>query len=128
MLLDRRPVVIGIRDPEHYPLAIGWEATKYRVWNRGQERWSDAVARSHFVVHMGHQQEHPDMVPYDSWFQGALSLGAHRADDSVAKAKPTEDPVTEASNDPPTQKLPTPKHKPIPKPTGPVGPAPTPKW
>lgn len=121
----KQPVVIGIRDPEHYPLAIGWESSRYRLWDRGKKAWTSRDQRSHFVVHMGHGQLHSDLVPYDSWFQGWLRV-AESANSTPAKA--ANKPATkQKGHAPKPQPAPRPNVK-LPKKKKYNGPAPTPKW
>jgi hypothetical protein len=114
-----QPVVIGIRDPEHYPLAFGWEKTRYKVWKRGAKKWSNAKNRSHFVVHLGHQEPFSSLVPYDSWFQGSLRVpgaGVGKANGEPAKAQPKATAVTgENKTIPAPQPAPKPIVKPQPK-------------
>lgn len=107
VILQGQPVVIGMHDPLHYPLAFGWLSTKYRVWDRGSKRWSEHGQREHFVVHMGHEERAAEMVPYDTWFQGWL-----RAPE-VAHSKPAT-PAPQPQQNTPSAPLPTPT-KPLPK-------------
>ena len=125
VILDGQPVVIGMQDPHHYPLAFGWTSAKYRVWNRSQKKWSDLATRQHFVVHMGHEERVAEMVPYDSWFQGWLRA-PEVANAEPAKAAPQ--PKTEESPKTPVyippKKLPKAPVNPQPLP----GPSPQPIW
>lgn len=123
-----QPVVIGISDPHHYPVALGWESTDYRVWDRGDKQFKPKKRHNNFVVYMGHQQNWTDLVPYDSWMQGWLRTGPNSASNDVAQAKPQPKKPkvhqTEKNLQPkPKQQLPTPtpkaplqkKNKPLPK-------------
>ena len=65
----KQPVVIGIGQLSHYPLAFGYDYTKYRVWKR-EGGWSRNVRREAFLIHNGHQEAYAQLVPFDTWEQG----------------------------------------------------------
>jgi hypothetical protein len=69
-----QPVALGMQDPHHYPLGIGWESMFYRAWDRAARKWHVERLRQYFVVHMGHAQRAATWIPYDSWFQGWLAV------------------------------------------------------
>lgn len=108
-----QPAVIGISDPHHYPVAIGWEGTDYRLWDRDKKQFKPNKRRNNFVVYMGHQQDWTDLVPYDSWMQGWLRTGPDSASNEVVKAKqkPKVHQTDKDLNPTPKQQhpLPTPK-------------------
>ncbi|MGH1340946.1 MAG: fascin domain-containing protein [Nannocystales bacterium] len=70
VLRAKQPVVIGIGYLEHYPLAFGYDYTRYRVWDRSKADWTPGVHREAFVIHSGHQEAFAELVPFDTWEQG----------------------------------------------------------
>ncbi len=70
VLRAKQPVVIGIGYLEHYPLAFGYDYTRYRVWDRSKGDWAPNIHREAFVIHSGHQESYAELVPFDTWEQG----------------------------------------------------------
>lgn len=70
VLRANQPVVIGVGKLQHYPLAFGYDYTKYRVWDRVKGDWAPHIHREAFVIHNGHQETYAQLVPFDTWEQG----------------------------------------------------------
>ena len=90
VIKDQRPVVLGIgsADTLHYPLGIGRDNTYYRIWDRAHLRWAPEANHRHFIIHMGHQQVHTDLVPYGTWFAGHVIPPAPPPKTSKPKPSP----------------------------------------